>query len=176
MRFLSRKNKIPYCCDAEALAALRFNCRDEGISNALAQRCIGTFPELSDIVSRYCVMKNAWLAEKEQRDLIQGLSDSDDRRMRSSRCPKCPRADKRVNQPARKKKQSEQGPMSALDAILDEPFAIRSVSWNRNPTHKLRACWVVRRVAKGWINLLDNLGTQKSQGKTLSWEEQIVRR
>ena len=117
-------------------------------------------------------MEDAWLAEKEQRDLIQGLSDSGDRRMRSSRRPKRSRADKRVNQPARKKKQPEQGPKSALDAILDEPCAIHSVSLNTNPTHRLRACWVVRQVAKGGINLLDNLGAQKSRGKTPSWEEQ----
>ena len=58
MRFLFVKNKIPDCCDAEALAAFRFNCHDEGISNALAQRHVITFPELLYIVSRYCVMED----------------------------------------------------------------------------------------------------------------------
>ena len=47
-----------------------------------------------------------------------------------------------------------------------------SVSSNTNPTHKRRACWVVRQVAKQGINILDNLGTQKSRGRAPSWEEQ----
>ena len=35
-----------------------------------------------------------------------------------------------------------------LDKLLDKPCPIHSVLLNTNPTHSLRACWVVRQVAK----------------------------
>ena len=70
MCFLFIKNKIPDSCDLKFLAAFRHNCHDEGILNALSRRCVQTFAELSDLVSRFRVMEDAWLDQKEQRDSI----------------------------------------------------------------------------------------------------------
>lgn len=52
------------------------------------------------------------------------------------------------HEPAEKKNRSLAGPRTVLDELLDKPCPIHSVLFNTNPTHSLRACWVVRHVAK----------------------------
>ena len=48
-----------------------------------------------------------------------------------------------------------------LDELLDKPCPIHSVLLNTNPTHSLRACWVVRQVAKSGESILEYHPPQK---------------
>lgn len=81
-------------------------------------------------------MEDAWLAEKEQKDSIQDLLESANKR-RTRRRQKRSRTEEQVARPEHQKKQPAKKPKTSLDAILDEPCAIHSVSLNTNPTHKL---------------------------------------
>ena len=60
-RFLSIKDKIP---DYLEIAAFQRGCKDKDVSNSLARRCVQTLPELSDLVSKFCTIEDAWLASK----------------------------------------------------------------------------------------------------------------
>jgi hypothetical protein len=52
------------CCDKEIVKAFQFNCRDEGLLNALVSHQIQSFIELSDMVHRYCAMEDIWKAQQ----------------------------------------------------------------------------------------------------------------
>lgn len=60
-----------------------------------------------------------------------------------------------------------------LDVILDQPCAIHSASSDKPPTRRLRVCWIVRQVAKGGVELLDNLGVLTNRGIIPNHDEQL---
>ena len=62
-RFLLVKNRMAPGCDKEIIKAFQFNCKDEGLLNALARCRIQSFTELSDMVRKYCSMENTWRAQ-----------------------------------------------------------------------------------------------------------------
>lgn len=63
-RFLFIMNKILDCRDQEAVSAFRFNVYDEGIRREILWQCFRTFTKLSNLVAKYCVMEDAWLANQ----------------------------------------------------------------------------------------------------------------
>lgn len=101
-------------------------------------------------------MEDATLAEQEQKNSIQNLLDSANKRhLRQGKNRS--RISERADRHEPHKKQPVNKPKTTLDMILEKPRVVQSLSLNTNPTHKLQACWVVREVSKGGIGLLDNL-------------------
>ena len=49
--FFCVKNKILDYLDSDIIMAFQRGCKDKGVSNALARRCVQTLPELSNLVS-----------------------------------------------------------------------------------------------------------------------------
>ena len=143
-KFLLVKNKIIDCPDEEIIEAFRLNCRDAGILNALARRRLQNFTELSDMVRKYYAMESTWRLQQMRRESIPGPrpSKAQVKRAHALVAPE--------HNPAQKRNK----PRTVLDELLDKPCRIHSTLLNANPTHRLRACWVVRQVAKSGENIL----------------------
>ena len=126
------------CCDKEIIKAFQFNCKDEGLVNALARRRIQSFTELPDMVRKYCAMENTWRVQQMNMGPPPAAQQGKSRieRAYTHRSPE--------SEPDEKKTK----PRSELDELLDKPCPIHSVLLDANPTHRLRACWVIRQVAK----------------------------
>ena len=61
-RFLTKKNQIVDCPDAEALAAFRHNVRDEWLARHLGQEKPRTMAALTSLMTRFCAGEDSWLA------------------------------------------------------------------------------------------------------------------
>ena len=61
-RFLTKKNQIGDCPDAEALAAFRHNVRDEWLARHLGQENPRTMAALTSLMTRFCAGEDSWLA------------------------------------------------------------------------------------------------------------------
>jgi hypothetical protein len=130
----------------------------------IVRKRLRMFVELSDIVTRYCIMEDAWLANLRYKNLRQEQPEpgEDGKCPHHSRRPKRSSTDRSDDQPAGRKKTTRQGTQSALHAILDQPCAIHSISSGKSPTHRFRACSIVKQVEKGGVELLENLGVLTS--------------
>ena len=62
--------------------------------------------------------------------------------------------------PIDKKIKSFTGHRTVLDELLDKPYQIHTTP-NTKPTHSLRACWVLRQVAKNGEAILTNITPEK---------------
>ena len=139
---MSVKNKIPSYQDSDIITTFQHGCRDKGISNALARRCVQTLPELSDLVSRFCTIEDAWVAKKSTDSICEH------KLKRERPAPRCaPRAGTIPTKRPRKKKKTSALPRTTLNGLLDKPCPIHVVLLNSCQTHSLRNCWVVRQVA-----------------------------
>ena len=140
-RFLSIKDKIP---DYLEIAAFQRGCKDKDVSNSLARRCVQTLPELSDLVSRFCAIEVAWLAEENTNSIYE-----DYLRRHESVPQGGPRKRNTPSERPRKKKKSSVHPGTTLEGFLDKPCLIHAILINSCPTHSLRDLWVLRQVVKG---------------------------
>ena len=61
-RFLTKKNQIVDCPDAEALAAFKHNVRDEWLARHLGQEKPRTMTALTSLMTRFCAGEDSWLA------------------------------------------------------------------------------------------------------------------
>ena len=61
-RFLTKKNQIVDCPDAEALATFRHNLRDEWPARHLGQEKPRTMAALTSLMTRFCAGEDSWLA------------------------------------------------------------------------------------------------------------------
>ena len=61
-RFLTKKNQIVDCPDAEALAAFRHNVRDEWLARHLGQEKPRTMAALTSLMTLFCAGEDSWLA------------------------------------------------------------------------------------------------------------------
>src|SRR3954463_10400588 len=61
-RFLTKKNQIVDCPDAEALAAFKHNVRDEWLARHLGQEKPRTMATLTSLMTRFCAGEDSWLA------------------------------------------------------------------------------------------------------------------
>ena len=63
-RFLTKKNQIVDCPDAEALAAFRHSVRDEWLARHLGQEKPRTMAALTSLMTHFCAGEDSWLARK----------------------------------------------------------------------------------------------------------------
>ena len=61
-RFLTKKNQIVDCPDAEALAAFKHSIRDEWLARHLGQEKPRTMAALTSLMTRFCAGEDSWLA------------------------------------------------------------------------------------------------------------------
>ena len=139
-RFLTKKNRIIDCTDAEALAAFKHNIRDECLARHLGQEKPKSMAALTTLMTRFCAGEDNWLARNNNISKNHGTSDTKDGNSRSRR-NKHKRhinsdntKDTTVNarfkgsKPGQRKKpfkRSTLGP-SSLDRILDRSCQIHS--------------------------------------------------
>ena len=62
--FLTKKNQIVDCTDAEALAAFKHSIRDEWLARHLGQEKPRTMAALTSLMTQFCVGEDGWLARK----------------------------------------------------------------------------------------------------------------
>ena len=61
-RFLTKKNQIVDCPDAEALAAFKHSVQDEWLPRHLGQEKPRTMAALTSLMTRFCAGEDSWLA------------------------------------------------------------------------------------------------------------------
>ena len=61
-QFLTKKNQIIDCPDAEALAAFKHNIRDEWLARHLGQEKPKSMAALTTLMTRFCAGEDSWLA------------------------------------------------------------------------------------------------------------------
>ena len=62
--FLTKKNQIVDCPDAEALAAFKHSIRDEWLARHLGQEKPRTMAALTSLMTHFCTGEDSWLARK----------------------------------------------------------------------------------------------------------------
>ena len=137
-------NKVKDCREEDAILFFCNNCTDKGILNAINHREITRFADLASIVRKYCAMKSAWKTETNFWD--------------NPALNRNPVRNKRVhyhNTPGSttKKQKPSTGHGTILEGCLNGPCKIHNTEC-ATPTHSLRACWILRRVAKSGEDLL----------------------
>ena len=60
--FLTKKNQIVNCPDAEALATFKHSVRDEWLARHLGQEKPRTMAALTSLMTRFCAGQDSWLA------------------------------------------------------------------------------------------------------------------
>ena len=117
---------------------------DKGILNAISHRAIAHFPDLVAIVQKYFAMESAWKTQTKFWD--------------PPALTKPPIRSKRVHyhktpELVAKKQKPSTGHGTVLDGWLNGPCKIHSTA-DTIPAHSLRACWILRQVAKSGEDLL----------------------
>ena len=84
-RFLTKKNQILDCSDAEALAAFKHNIRDEWLARHLGQEKPKSMAALTTLMTRFCVGEDNWLARSNNMTKSPGNLDTKDNNGRSRR-------------------------------------------------------------------------------------------
>ena len=77
-RFLTKKNQIVDCPDAEALAAFKHNIRDEWLARHLGQEKLKSMPALTALMTHFCVGEDSWLARRSNSTSDPGTSEARD--------------------------------------------------------------------------------------------------
>ena len=77
-RFLTKKNQIVGCPDAEALAAFKHNIRDEWLARHLGQEKPKSMAALTTLMTRFCAGEDSWLARSNITPKNSGDSDARD--------------------------------------------------------------------------------------------------
>ena len=75
-RFLTKKNQIVDCPDAEALAAFRHNIRDEWLARHLGQEKPKSMAAPTTLMTRFCAGEDSWLAHSNNITKSPGNSDT----------------------------------------------------------------------------------------------------
>src|SRR4051812_29760825 len=143
-RFLLVMSRTKDCREGNAISIFCSNCTDEGILNAISRRDITRFADLASIVQKYCATESAWKIE---------IKFWDNPALNSN-----PVRTKRVHHSKTpglniKKPKPSTGHGTVLERWLDGPCRIHSTE-DATPTHSLRACWILRQVAKFGEGLL----------------------
>ena len=120
------------------------NCMDEGLHNAINRRNIVRFADLAIIVRKYCAMESAWKTQTEFWDST-ALTKTFVRTKRTN--------SRRSTDPNPKKPKPTLGRGSVLEEWLNGPCKLHRAP-DAIPTHSLRACWILRQVAKSGEDLL----------------------
>src|SRR4051812_19716928 len=160
-RFLTKKNQIVDCPDAEALAAFKHNIRDEWLAQHLGQEKPKSMAALTTLMTRFCAGEDSWLARSNNTSRNLGTSDTKDtngrpRRNRHKRHNNGDTAEdttvnarfsgSKSNQRKTPFKRSTPGP-SSLDRILDLSCQIHGTP-DKTANHTNRECWVFKQAGK----------------------------
>ena len=84
-RFLTKKNQIVDCPDAEAPAAFKHNIRDEWLARHLGQEKPKSMAALTTLMTRFCAREDSWLARSNNLSKNPGNSDTKDKSGRTRR-------------------------------------------------------------------------------------------
>src|SRR4051812_27438446 len=160
-RFLTKKNQIVDCPDAEALEAFKHNIRDEWLARHLGQEKPKSMTALTTLMTRFCAGEDSWLACSNNLPKKQGNSDTKDKGGRSRRNKQKCRVSSDSNEDTavnagfrgyksdqRKKpfKKNTQGP-SSLGRILDRSCQIHGTP-EKPANHTNRDCCVFKQAGK----------------------------
>lgn len=160
-RFLTKKNQIIDCPDAEALAAFRHNIRDEWLARHLGQEKPKSMAALTTLMARFCTGEDSWLARSNNITKSPGNSDTKDNNGRSHRNKHKRRINNdntedtavnagfRGSKPGQRKKPFKRNPPgpSSLDRILDRSCQIHGTP-EQPANHTNRDCWVFKQAGK----------------------------
>src|SRR3954471_21075060 len=148
-RFLLVMNKVKDCLE-DAVSFFCNNCTDKGILNTISRREITRFADLASIVRTYCAMESAWKTEiKFWDNPALNTNPVQNKRVHYHQTPG-------LNT---KKQKPSIGHGTVLEGWLNGPCKIHSTE-GATPTHNLRACWILRRVAKIGVDLLITEATE----------------
>ena len=157
-RFLLVMNRIKDCCEESAISIFCNNCTDKGIMNAISRREVTRFIDLATIIQKYCAVESARNIETRFWDspaLTTMLVRS--KRVRHTQAPGL----------KTKKQRPPKGHGTVLEGWLNGPCKIHSTE-GANPTHSLRACWILRQVAKSGEGFLAPGKQPSSTGTVLT--------
>ena len=73
--FLTKKNQIVDCSDAEAVATFKHNIRDEWLARHLGQEKPKSMAALMTLMTRFCTGEDSWLARSNTAPGNPGTSD-----------------------------------------------------------------------------------------------------
>ena len=138
------QDKIKDCRDEDVISVFCNNCMDEGILNTISRRRVLHFADLAAIVQKYCAMESTWktqAARWEPPVSTQPLVRA--KRMHPHGAPV----------PVVKKSKPITGRGTVREGWLDRPCKIHTIL-DTIPTHSLRACWILRQVAKSGEDIL----------------------
>ena len=154
-RFLLVKNRLRDCHEEDTISIFCNNCTDKGILNAISRRDIAHFADLAAIVRKYCAMESAWKTQTKFWD-PPALTKPRVRikRVYSHKSP----------DPITKKQKPTTGRGTVLEGWLNGPCKIHSTA-DTMPTHSLRACWILRQVAKSGEDLLESHKAEQHPAK-----------
>ena len=159
-RFLTKKNQIVDCPDAEALAAFKHSVRDEWLARHLGQEKPRTMAALTSLMTLFCVGEDNWLARCSTSD--PSTSEVRDENGKSRRSKNNKRWNKEdspksmvVNAGFRSSQRGQQKPpskgnrdeLSSLNKILDQICQIHSTP-DKPTNHTHRECWVFKQSGK----------------------------
>ena len=77
-RFLTKKNQIVDCPDAEALAAFKHNIRDEWLARHLGQEKPKSMADLTALMTCFCAGEDSWLAHSNNTTSYPGTLEARD--------------------------------------------------------------------------------------------------
>ena len=139
-------SKVKDCREEDAISFFCKNCTNKGILNAISRHDIAHFADLAAIVQKYCAMESTWKTQTKFWDnpSLTKLS------VRTKR----PHSHKSPDS-ITKKQNPTTGHGTLLEGWLNGPCKFHSTT-DTIPTHTLRACWVLRQVAKSGEDLLIN--------------------
>ena len=158
-RFITKKNQIIDCLDAETLASFKHSVRDEWLARHLGQEKPRTMAALTTLMTHFCAGEDSWLARSSTSD--PGTSEVRDGngkpRRNKNRCrnnEESPdntsvNAGFRGSRPGQRKKSlkgSRDGP-SNLDKILERSCQIHGTP-DKPANHTNRECWVFKQASK----------------------------
>ena len=82
-RFLTKKNQIVDCPDAEALATFKHNIRDEWLARHLGQEKPKSMAALTTLMTRFCAGEDSWLARNNNTSRNPDTKDVNSRQHRN---------------------------------------------------------------------------------------------
>ena len=154
-RFLLVLNKVKDCREEDTVSLFCKNCTNKGILNAISCRDIVHFADLATIVQKYCAMESAWKTQTEFWDSLT-LTKTFVRAKRAN--------SRRSADPIPKKSKPAPGRGTVLEEWLNAPCQLHSTP-DTTPTHSLRACWILRQVAKSGEDLLESHKAEQHPAK-----------
>ena len=137
-------NRIKDCHEKEVISLFCNNCTDIGILNTISRREITRFSDLTSIVRKYCATESV----RKTDDKFWDNPAPNITRVRNKRAHY-----RQASEPNIKTQKPSTGYATAQEGWLNGPCKIHN-SREATPTHSLRACWILRQVARSGEELL----------------------